>query len=83
LRARLKQEGELLLTSNGKPMAIMLDLSEGEDPELALRAVREARSRMALQRAREAARNTGRDRLSKREINDLIAKARAARVDHS
>jgi hypothetical protein len=81
LREKLKQERELLLTSNGKPMAIMFDLSEGEDPEMALRAVREARSRLALQRVREAACRSGRDRLSKRDINELIAKARAERTD--
>jgi|SRR5687767_10961827 len=79
LKERLKMEGELVLTSNGKPVAIILDLPPGEDLEEALDSVRAARSQLALRRLRESARRSGKGRMPPREIQDVIAKARAAR----
>ncbi len=79
LKERLKREGELVLTTNGKPVAIILDLPEGEDPEEALDSVRAARSQLALRRLRQTARKGGKDKMSPREIQDVITRARAAR----
>jgi hypothetical protein len=79
LKERLKREGELVLTTNGKPVAIILDLPKGEDPEEALDSVRTARSQLALRRLREAARKGGKDKMSAKDIQEVIAKARAAR----
>jgi PHD/YefM family antitoxin component YafN of YafNO toxin-antitoxin module len=79
LKARLRDEHELLLTSNGKPVAILLNVGEGEDPEEALQAVRMARSQQALRRVRETARRSGKDRISQDEIDALIRSVRASR----
>lgn len=79
LREQLAREHELLVTNNGKPMALMVELRPDEDPEIPLRAFREARSRKALTVLRDAAASAGRDRLTLAEINKLIGKARAKR----
>jgi antitoxin (DNA-binding transcriptional repressor) of toxin-antitoxin stability system len=79
LRARLKEQGELVLTTSGKPVAILVNLPEGEDTEAALAAVRSARAQLALRRVREAARKAGTDRLALPQINRIIAGSRAAR----
>jgi len=83
LRQRLQKEQTILLTSNGKPMALMLNVNSGEDPELILKAVREAHARMALQQIWKTARETGAARLNPDDINLLIAKTRKARRSHS
>jgi len=79
LRQRLQKEQTVLLTSNGKPMAIMLNVNNDEDPETVLKAVREARGRMALQQIWKAARDKGAARLNQDDINLLIDKTRKAR----
>jgi len=83
LRQRLQKEQTVLLTSNGKPMAVMLNVNSGEDPELILKAAREARSRMALQQIWKTAREAGSARLNPDDINRLIAKTRKVRRAHS
>jgi hypothetical protein len=79
LRDRLERENELLLTNNGKPMALILHLAPTDDPEALLQASRDARSRIALSRIREAARRSGADHLDAPAIDRLIAKTRALR----
>lgn len=83
LRQRLQKEQTVLLTNNGKPMAIMLNVNNDEDPEVVLKAVREARSRMALQQIWKAARDKGSSRLNPDDINLLIDKTRKARRSFS
>jgi hypothetical protein len=83
LRQRLQKEQTMLLTSNGKPMAIMLNVDRGDDPESVLKAVREARSRMALQQIWKTARTNGGNQLALEEINLIIAKTRKARKQPS
>jgi len=79
LRQRLQREQTVLLTSSGKPMAIMLNVNKGEDPEAVLKAIREARGRMALQQIWKTARDTGASRLNLDGINLLIDKTRKTR----
>ena len=79
LREQLEREHELLVTNNGKPMALMVEIRPDEDPEIPLRAFREARGRQALSAIRRAAAANGTDRLSLEEINQIIAKARRDR----
>jgi len=79
LRARLQREKELLLTTNGKPTAVILSVDPDEDPEDLLNATREARSRQALSRIREAARRAGTDRMTEEQIEGLIGKVRGER----
>jgi hypothetical protein len=79
VREMLRREGELLLMNNGRPMAILLDVDERSDPQDMLDAVRDARSRVALTRVREAARKIGSARMSLQAIEREIRLARAQR----
>ncbi len=79
LRQRLQREQSVLLTISGKPMAIMLNVNSGEDPEAVLKAIREARGRMALQRIWQTARDKGINRMNPDDINLMIDKTRKSR----
>lgn len=79
LKERLQVEKELLLTSDGRPVAVLLHVGTSEDPEGMLQAVRDARSRLALSRVREAARRSGAAKMTPAEIEREIAAVRAAR----
>ena len=79
VRERLRKEGELLLMNNGKPMALLLDVTQQDDPQALLDAVRDARSRLALSRIREMARRSGAADMSMNEIEQEIKLVRADR----
>ena len=79
LREQLAREHELLVTNNGRPMALMVEIRDGEDPEVPLRAFREVRSRLALTKVREAARRHGTDEMTLDQINEVITSVRAER----
>lgn len=79
LKQRLQQEKELLLTSDGRPVAMLLNVETAEDPEKFLQSIRDARSRMALSRVREAARESGASRMTLEQINQEISAARKVR----
>ena len=79
LKQRLLTERELLLTSDGRPVAVLVDIGPTEDPEGVIQAIRDSRSRMALSEAREAARRAGTNAMTMRDIDREIASARKAR----
>ena len=79
LKERLLAEKELLLTSDGRPVAVLVNVEASEDPETMIQSIRDSRSRLALSRVREAAARSGTDRLSLTEINREITAARKAR----
>ena len=79
LRERLGREDEILVTNNGRPMAIIINISQDDDPEELARATRDARSRLALTRIREAAARSGAAQMGSEVIDNLIAKTRAER----
>ncbi|MBM3859337.1 MAG: hypothetical protein FJ395_06770 [Verrucomicrobia bacterium] len=79
LRERLQREGELLLTSDGKPMAVLVNVAPTDDPGTVISAVRQARSRIALSHVRETARRSGAAGLTAEQIEREIAGTRAAR----
>ena len=78
MRKELEAEREIVLTSNGKPIA-MLTPVEPDTVEEEVSAIREARARLAIDRIREHARKTGLDKMTMREVDDLIAKVRRER----
>jgi hypothetical protein len=79
LKERLRDERELLLTSDGQPVAVLVHVDTGDDPEAVIRSIRDARSRLALGRIREAARRRGTSRLTLAEINREVESVRAER----
>lgn len=75
---QLSQEGELILTSRGRPVALLAGLPEG-DPEEMVRFFRRFRAQLALSRIREAARQKGLDRLTPEQIEAEIQAVRRSR----
>jgi antitoxin (DNA-binding transcriptional repressor) of toxin-antitoxin stability system len=77
-RQGLHEGEEALLTSNGRPLALMVPVSS-ETLDETLLALRRAKAQLALAAVRSNARLAGTDRLSLRDIDKVIAEARGAR----
>lgn len=75
---KLAQQREVVLTSNGRPLAIIAGVGE-DDVEETLMALRRARAQAAVSRLRRAAAARNADKLSAAEIEAEIAGARQAR----
>lgn len=75
----LAREGEIVVTSNGKPIGVLTRASE-DDLEQTLHAVRLARATRALSRLREAAVASGAARMSDRDVEREITTTRRARA---
>lgn len=75
----LASEGEAVLTSNGRPVALMLSVS-GESLDETVETVRRARAMQSLRELRRNAKTRGLDRMSPKDINALIRKVRSARA---
>ena len=69
---------DLVLTANGKPVALLLRIEE-DDFEETLRAVRQARAFQALSRMRRRAAELGLDKLGPEFIEREIRAVRAKR----
>lgn len=54
----LREDGELVITTNGHPTALMIDITD-DDFDMTLRAVRQARAMMAFNGMRERASRAG------------------------
>jgi len=74
----LTQKEDLVLTTNGKPIAILLGVEEDELEETA-RAIRQARAQLALSRLRKAAARRGTDRMPTSAIDAEIRAVRSRR----
>jgi antitoxin (DNA-binding transcriptional repressor) of toxin-antitoxin stability system len=61
---------DYLVTSNGKPVAILT--AAEEDPEMQLRAIRRARAEIALYSMQKEASESGLDQLTDQEIAEEI-----------
>lgn len=75
---RLEAERELVVTSNGRPMAI-LSVVGGDDAEETLRAVRRARGMQALSALQRRSVERGANRLTPRAIEAEIRAVRRKR----
>lgn len=69
----LSADGEAVITNNGRPMALMLDIADG-DFEETLKAVRQAKAAIAFNSMRSKAAAKG--YMSEEEIEAEIAAAR-------
>lgn len=78
LRERLKSEGELIITNNGEPMALLLDI-EPDQIEETLKLIAQLRAQQAVSALREAARAQGLSQLDEAAIEAEIQAARNAR----
>lgn len=78
VRRQLQQEGDLIVTSRGRPFALMLS-TEGEDVEELLLALRRARAQLAVARMRKHASSAG---LACMSLDEISAEIRQARTEH-
>jgi len=83
VRERLAASEELLVTNNGRPMAVLLYVDDEDDPEDVLMAARDARSRIALRRIREQSRRSGSAELSAKDIAGIVSSTRRERRKRS
>lgn len=72
---RLGAEGEMVVTSNGKPVAILATVAEGNLEE-SLRAIRRARAEEAVLAMQSQSVKSGTNGLSLEDINAEIAASR-------
>lgn len=75
---KLRQQREIILTSNGRPVAVIAGVGEN-DVEETVAALRRARAQVAVSRLRRAAAERGADKLSATEIEAEITQARRER----
>ena len=78
LRKRLASEGELIVTVDNKPFAVMINLGD-ENVQDILLMVSRLRALMAARSIRSQARRDKLDKMSLKDINALIKKTRAER----
>lgn len=74
----LKSEGDLIITRNGKPVAVLSDVDE-EDLEMQLKALRRSRAELAVNAIQQRSRVKGLDSITPEEIEAEIKAARGKR----
>ncbi|MGH8283868.1 MAG: type II toxin-antitoxin system Phd/YefM family antitoxin [Gammaproteobacteria bacterium] len=74
-QADIAAEGEVVLTSNGRPVAVMLSVDDSSLDET-LQAVHLGRARVALRGLRRDVRERGLDQLTPAQIDDMIRDTR-------
>lgn len=75
---RLSESNELVITSNGKPIALLSGVTD-ETLEQTLTALRRARAQVAVSQLRASAQARGADNMATAEIDAEIRAARKAR----
>jgi len=78
LRKDLQKDGEIVLTANGRPFALMTPI-DPDSVEEEVVAIRRARAQAALGRIRAKAKAGGLDRMGMGEVDALIAEVRRER----
>ena len=75
---QLSEEHELVITSNGKPIAILTSTDE-ENLERSIQAIRRARAVNAVSALQQQSVEAGRHKMSRKEVDVEIAETRRAR----
>jgi len=76
---QLRDEREMIITSNGKPVAILSSVCE-DNLEESLKAIRQARALTALEAIQRSSIQAGTDRMTLSEITEVIKSARRKRA---
>jgi hypothetical protein len=79
LRKKLEEEGELVVTVDGKPFAVMINLAGSDNIDDILLLVSRLKAQMAARAIRSQARRDALDNLSKEQVDELIQKTRQER----
>jgi len=75
---QLGQERDMVITSKGKPIALLTSINE-ENVEESLEAIRTARAMAAVEAMQRRSERTGGNRMTLKEINAIIADVRRSR----
>ncbi len=78
VRKKLASEGQLIITVDNKPFAVMIHLDE-ENVQDILLMVSRLRAQMAVRSIRSQTSRDGLNKMSLKDINTLIKKTRAER----
>jgi len=78
LRRMLEEQGELVVTVDGEPLAIMLQVPKGNLEELVM-LLSQVRAQLATAVIREQARKSGRDSMTPEQANEIIKETRRGR----
>ena len=76
IQSSLSAKGQAVITNNGQPWALMIDITDGDLME-AMRALRIGRANLAFSKLRSQSEEQGLDDLSMDDINAEIAAYRA------
>jgi hypothetical protein len=78
LRKKLDEKGELIVTVDGEPLAVMLQIPKGSLEDLVL-LLSQVRAQLAVGAIREEARKRGRSQMTVEQADTLIKKTRQTR----
>lgn len=78
LRKKLEKQGELVVTVDGEPLAIMLQVPKGSIEDLVM-LVSQVKAQLSVARIRQNARQNGTDQMTDEEINAVVQESRAQR----
>jgi DNA-binding MurR/RpiR family transcriptional regulator len=82
LRKKLQEKGELIVTVDGEPMALMLQIPKGSLEDLVL-LVSQVRAQLAVAAIRQQARQRGLEMLTVEEADEIVQRARQERKQKS
>jgi antitoxin (DNA-binding transcriptional repressor) of toxin-antitoxin stability system len=78
LRRKLKENGELVVTVDGEPLAVMIEIPKGSLEDLVL-LLSQIRAQLAVAAIREQARQRGLGNMTVEQADVLVQDARIAR----
>ncbi len=78
LRKKLEEQGELVVTVDGEPLAIMIQIPKGNLEDLVL-LLAQVRAQLAVSSLRDQARKQGLDQMTPEQAEQYIQEARSAR----
>jgi hypothetical protein len=78
LRKKLDEKGELIVTVDGEPMAVMLQIPKGSLEDLVL-LLSQVRAQLAVAAIRDRARKRGQSNMTVEQADALVGKTRQAR----
>ena len=78
LRKKLDEKGELVITVDGEPMAVMLRIPKGSLEDLVL-LLSQVRAQLAVATIREQARKSGLNTMTVEQADKLVKETRTAR----
>ena len=78
LRKKLEDKGELVITVDGEPLAVMIQIPKGSLEDLVL-LLAQVRAQLAAASIRENARKRGLDRMTTKQADEIVRETRAKR----